>query len=197
MSTLLLLFSSQGYYLDEWLVCALNQAKFDTYVGDTYSFAKPPNSWFQEMPLAWVSPISTHPSDIPDCLGHQFLEVPGRLTHDFFPHSMEVALSVSHYRSHKVSSGGQFITSITFRLLGFNNNSLWILGIVIVPMTAIHISNRFPTSWFATNALSSSGCTHTYQHTNPWWCAILGKQFCLFSSHLRQDTIEWLRGKKS
>ena len=24
--------SSQGYYLDEWLVCALNQVKFDTYV---------------------------------------------------------------------------------------------------------------------------------------------------------------------
>ncbi len=30
---------SQGYYLDEWLVCALNQVQFDTYVSDTYSFA--------------------------------------------------------------------------------------------------------------------------------------------------------------
>ncbi len=26
--------TSQGYYLDEWLVCALNQVKFDTYVSD-------------------------------------------------------------------------------------------------------------------------------------------------------------------
>ncbi len=30
---------SQGDYLDEWLVCALNQVQFDTYVSDTYSFA--------------------------------------------------------------------------------------------------------------------------------------------------------------
>ena len=28
---------SQGYYLDEWIVCAFNQVKFDTYVSDTYS----------------------------------------------------------------------------------------------------------------------------------------------------------------
>ena len=30
---------SQRYYLDEWLDCAPNQMKFDTYVNDTYSFA--------------------------------------------------------------------------------------------------------------------------------------------------------------
>ena len=30
---------SQGYYLDEWLVCALNQVQFDTYVSNTDSFA--------------------------------------------------------------------------------------------------------------------------------------------------------------
>ena len=29
---------SQGYYLDEWLICALKW-EFDTYVSDTYSFA--------------------------------------------------------------------------------------------------------------------------------------------------------------
>ena len=32
-------FISQGDYLDESLVCALNQLRFDTYVSDTYSFA--------------------------------------------------------------------------------------------------------------------------------------------------------------
>ncbi len=51
---------SQGYYVVEWLVCALTQVKLDTYVSDTYSFA---NSWW-----AWVPSISTHPSDIPDWL---------------------------------------------------------------------------------------------------------------------------------
>ncbi len=30
---------SQGYYLDEWLICALNQVMFGTHVSDTYSFA--------------------------------------------------------------------------------------------------------------------------------------------------------------
>ncbi len=30
---------SQGYYLDERLVCAPNQVQFDTYVSETYSFA--------------------------------------------------------------------------------------------------------------------------------------------------------------
>ena len=34
-----LMVNSQGYYLDEWLICALNQVKFGTYVSDTYSFA--------------------------------------------------------------------------------------------------------------------------------------------------------------
>ncbi len=56
--------SSQGYYLDEWLICTLNQVEFGTYVSDTYSFAI---SRFYGMPLAWVLPISTHPSYIPDC----------------------------------------------------------------------------------------------------------------------------------
>ncbi len=32
--------ASQGYNLDEWLVCALNQVQFDTYVSDTDSWAK-------------------------------------------------------------------------------------------------------------------------------------------------------------
>ncbi len=36
MSVLNQTFISQGYYLDEWLVCALNQVKFDTYVSNTY-----------------------------------------------------------------------------------------------------------------------------------------------------------------
>ena len=27
--------NNQGYYLDEWLICALNQVKFGTYVSDT------------------------------------------------------------------------------------------------------------------------------------------------------------------
>ena len=33
------LLCSKGYHLDEWLVCELDQMKFDTYVSDTDSFA--------------------------------------------------------------------------------------------------------------------------------------------------------------
>ncbi len=46
--------NSQGYYLDEWLICALNQVKFGTYVSDTYTFAY------------LISQLATWLGDLPD-----------------------------------------------------------------------------------------------------------------------------------
>ncbi len=51
--------NSQRYYLDEWLVCALNQVQFATYVSDTYSFAyltfpKQDYYWHNVRHLKWV-----------------------------------------------------------------------------------------------------------------------------------------------
>ncbi len=43
---------SQGYYLGKWLVCVLNQAKFDTYVSDIYSFA-----YFTFQLTTWLSDL--------------------------------------------------------------------------------------------------------------------------------------------
>ncbi len=85
---------SPGTYLDEWLVCALNQVKSDTEaahkacwrnlgepcwttnwvhkVQHTLNGSNGPNSCLSGMPLARVPPISTHPSHI--CCGHTELQ---------------------------------------------------------------------------------------------------------------------------